>query len=206
MLTVLFIFFCGCVGTDYQTLASRTIHKNSLIINQANLQKRIEASPECNITGKTIDALASFGYFTVFEDDNILVKKEANITLQNQDYAAFSISKMYDRGYKIEAKQKAMELLSLNQPSFTLLVTMAKIYESDGDYRGATLFYTDAINIKPKDEATNFALARLYYLQKKPKLAIKYAKIADSFNGLENKNIKDLIFKIEKINIGGTNE
>jgi tetratricopeptide (TPR) repeat protein len=156
-------------------------------------------SKECNATGKTIDALASFGYFVVSNDSGVVVKTDANISKTDEDSSAFSITKLYERGYKIEAKRQGMELLSSGKSSFSLLVSMARIYEAEGDYRGATLFYIDALNFEPKNESANYALARPYYLQKKSKQAMRQAKIALSIDGLESKNIKDLMEKIDQM-------
>ena len=199
VLVLLFMFFCGCANDNYVSVAKKTIEKNSLTISQTSLAKRIAASPECNTSAKTVDALASYGYFSTPIDEEVIIPKELNATALDSNSSAKAISRLYERGYKLEAKRAGMALLSSPQTSFALLETMAKIYESEGDLRGATLFYIDALNFDPKNEKANLALARLYYQQNKPKQAIRYAKIALANDGLESKHIKDLIEKIEKM-------
>ena len=201
MLILLFWMICGCADVNYQSVAENVIKTNHLDINKTALHKRMVASKECKTNTKTVDALASFGILSIPKDDSVVVLtgSDTNATHTEQNSTAFAISKMYEYGYKLEAKKLGMELLSTSKVSFALLCVMGNIYETEGDYRGATLFYIDALNFEPKNEYTNYALARLYYLQKKQKQAMKYAKIALGANGLEQKNISDLMMKIEKM-------
>ena len=206
MLAALFMLFCGCANVDYQALSKNTIERNSLALGQTSLQKRMEASGECNVTGKSIDALASYGYFSFVRDGEVVVREDVNVSVIDESSSALSIYRLYERGYKLEAKRKAMELLASSKASFAILMVMARIYEAEGDYRGSTLFYLDALNFEPKNESANYALARLYYMQKKPKQAMRHAKIALQADGLESKNISELIVKIEKMKSGDDNE
>ncbi len=199
VLVLLFMLFCGCANDNYVTVAKKTIEKNSLTISQASLAKRIAASPEPDTSAKTVDALASYGYFATPIDKETIIPKELNATALDSNSSARAISRLYERGYKLEAKRAGMQLLSSPQTSFALLSTMAKIYEGEDDLKGAMLFYIDALNFDPKNESVNLALSRLYYQQKKPKLALRHAKIALENDGLESKHIIDMIEKIEKM-------
>lgn len=205
MLAILFLMFCGCANDNYLGIANSTIKKNQLEVNSTILHNRIRSSKECNATGKTIDALSSFGFFAFLQNDEITVLRDfslqnnENSTKIDKNSTAFALSKMYEYGYKIEAKKLGMQLLSTSQNSFALLKVMGDIYADEGDYRGATLFYIDALNFEPKNEQVNYALSRLFYLQKKQKQATRYAKIALEANGLEQKNISDLMMKIAKM-------
>lgn len=199
MLALLYIMFCGCVGDSSLRLASSIVEKNSLDVNSTVLHKRINESRECNLTGKTVDALASFGILSYVDGEQVIISLDKNGSVSDESGVAFSVLKLYERGYKIEAKKYAMEYISANNATRPMLTTMGKIYEVEGDYRGATLFYLDALNFEPNSLSINYALARLNYLQKKPKLAMKFAKKAASFSSIDNKNIAELIVKIDRL-------